>query len=99
MTEEYRGKNLCATSVEILQKLTSAFVLAMYPSLVVAVIIHVMPVLSCRYMDLIDGYTAEGEEQPNGYITLNEWQEYFRYVAEDDTRDPETSPAACKVGG
>ena len=36
-----------------------------------------------KYMELIDGYTEEGEVEPNGYITLGEWQEYFRCVDGD----------------
>lgn len=34
-----------------------------------------------KYMELIDGYTEDGEVEPNGYITLGEWQEYFRCVS------------------
>ena len=50
-----------------------------------------------KYMDLIDGYTSEGEQDPSGAITLDEWHEYFRYIAEDDTGVAETSPLACKA--
>ena len=43
-----------------------------------------------RYMLHIDGYSPTGEEtEPDGFIDLEEWQGYFRYLAEDDTRNAE----------
>ena len=38
----------------------------------------------------MDGWSPEGEEdEPDGFIDLEEWQGYFRYIAETDTRNPE----------
>ena len=45
----------------------------------------------------MDGFTDESEEAPDGIITLEEFQAYFRYVAEDDTGRAETSPSAAKA--
>jgi len=59
------------------------------------------------YMELLDGFTfqteqgqddeAHGTESPDGYLTLEEWHNFFRMVAQVDTGLPETSPAACKA--
>lgn len=45
----------------------------------------------------MDGFTDESEEAPDGIITLEEFQAYFRYVAEEDTGRAETSPSAAKA--
>ncbi len=39
--------------------------------------------------------------QPDGSIDLEEWHNFFRYIAEEDTRNAETSPLvrrAAKAG-
>jgi len=37
------------------------------------------------------------EQEPDGIITLEEFQHYFRFIAKDDTGNAETSPLACKA--
>lgn len=49
-------------------------------------------------MDQMDGFVdAHTEEAADGVITRQEWRHYFDFVAEEDTNNPETSPACAKV--
>ena len=41
-------------------------------------------------MDLMDGYTADGEVDPSGYITLDEFQECVKKRLDDVAR-PQSS--------
>ena len=49
------------------------------------------------YMDLMDGFTAESETAPDGFITMDEWLEFFNMIATDDTGKAETSPESAKA--
>lgn len=50
------------------------------------------------YMDQMDGFEPEEKDtDPDGFITLSEWHEFFNFCAEDDTNDATTSPAAAKA--
>ena len=50
------------------------------------------------YMAAMDGFDNNGKEtDPDGQISIDEWHEFFRYMANDDTGIPETSPSACKA--
>ena len=50
------------------------------------------------YMEHMDGYEDDDESQdPDGFISLKEWHQFFYFVSEDDTSIPETSASACKA--
>lgn len=50
-----------------------------------------------KYMEMMDGFRNGREEDPDGFVDLDEFKEYFRFVAQEDTCNAETSPAACKA--
>ena len=50
-----------------------------------------------RYVDDMSKFSFRGKKRKDGKITLAEFEEYFEYLAEADTNDAETSPAACRV--
>ena len=53
--------------------------------------------LADKYMHDIDMFDDDDNENPDGLISLQEWQEYFFDISDLDTTVPETSPAASKA--
>ena len=61
--------------------------------------------MGCRYTELLDTFFASrnldnekiSKAHQGDKISLEEWQDFFRHIAENDTGIAETSASACKV--